>query len=102
MVDLTYLEFYSGIGGWGYALELALRNVASSSPEPKLLGAFDHSDLCKVVFNHNHHNKNLFRQTPIEKITQKQLETFSAHIWCMSPVSRRTYFSKFHMTCSLQ
>lgn len=85
MVDLTYLEFYAGIGGWGYALEFALRNVASHRLKPKLLGAFDHSDLCKTVFNHNHDNKKLFRQTPIEKITQKQLETLSAHIWCMSP-----------------
>jgi len=97
MIALTYLEFYSGIGGWGYALEHALRNVAPSSPEPKLLGAYDHSDLCKNVFNQNHHNKKLFRQTPIERITREQLEMHSAHIWCMSPVSGHTY-SKFPMT----
>ena len=93
MIALTYLEFYSGIGGWGYALEHALRNVASSSPEPKLLGAYDHSDLCKNVFNHNHQNKKLFRQTPIERITREQLETHAAHIWCMSPVSGHTILS---------
>ena len=99
MITLTYLEFYSGIGGWGYALEHALRSVAPPPPPPpvippeqpqlycQLLGAYDHSDLCKNVFVHNHHNKKLFRQTPIERITREQLETHSAHIWCMSPVS---------------
>jgi len=100
MITLTYLEFYSGIGGWGYALEHALRNVAVTPPSQpeqpqlhcQLLGAFDHSDICKHVFVHNHHqgtnhnqNKKLFRQTPIERITLEELETHSAHIWCMSP-----------------
>lgn len=93
MVTLTYLEFYSGIGGWGYALERALRNVASSSSspsiEPQLLGAYDHSDLCKTVFNHNHQNKKLFRQTPIENIKREKLEALSAYVWCMSPVSEQ-------------
>ncbi len=95
MITLTYLEFYSGIGGWGYALEHALRNIAAPPPpleQPQLhcqlLCAYDHSDICKNVFVHNHNqNKKLFRQTPIERITREQLETHSAHIWCMSPVS---------------
>jgi site-specific DNA-cytosine methylase len=98
-LQLTYLEFYSGIGGWGYALEHALRNIAAAAvaPQPhlhltcRLLGAFDHSDLCKSVFSHNHNqdNKKLVRQTPIERITQQELEALAAQIWCMSPVSRR-------------
>ena len=27
---LTYLEFYSGVGGWGYALEAACRSLSAS------------------------------------------------------------------------
>jgi len=58
----------------------------------QLLDAYDHSDLCNSVFMHNHTNyddsttKSLKpRQTPIEKITQKELESHAAAIWCMSP-----------------
>jgi len=85
-VTLTYLEFYSGIGGWGYAVEHACRSivkdVVASSPstthpslvsskavttegetlnladnfhlQPRLLAAYDHSDLANSVFYHNH------------------------------------------------
>ena len=31
MITLTYLEFYSGIGGWGYALEHACRSVQAAA-----------------------------------------------------------------------
>ncbi|KAL9179185.1 hypothetical protein ACHAXT_008475 [Thalassiosira profunda] len=30
---LTYLEFYSGIGGWGHALEGACRSIAAAAPQ---------------------------------------------------------------------
>jgi site-specific DNA-cytosine methylase len=67
-INLTYLEFYSGIGGWGYALEHACRSIvegeASTTDDdvggrllrlrPHLLAAYDHSDLCNSVFYHNH------------------------------------------------
>lgn len=76
-ITLTYLEFYSGIGGWGYAVEHACRSivneVALSSPpnrgaaegealhhvddfqlQARLLAAYDHSDLANSVFCHNH------------------------------------------------
>lgn len=63
-ITLTYLEFYSGIGGWGYALEQASQACRSSSDDEgsgedlqlraQLLAAFDHSDLCNTVFSHNH------------------------------------------------
>src|SRR6056300_1386085 len=94
MVNLTYLEFYAGIGGWGFAVERALRNIQLQGTEEQhqqqlhcqLLEAYDHSDLCQNVFNHNHNSDNkCFRQTPIERLTQQQLEGHSAHIWCMSP-----------------
>ena len=67
--SLTYLEFYSGIGGWGYALENACRSISvineqdnhnNNNPllRPQLLAAYDHSDLCNSVFHHNHHTYN--------------------------------------------
>ncbi len=63
-VTLTYLEFYSGVGGWSCALKEAVENiskrwVANESDIPqniismKCLGAFDHSDLCNKVLEHN-------------------------------------------------
>lgn len=73
----------------------------------QLLAAYDHSDLCNLVFMHNHasfekssssvpsssstskkKSKAKFykpRQTPIERITQQELESHSAIVWCMSP-----------------
>lgn len=59
----------------------------------RLLAAYDHSDLCNSVFMHNHtsqcqtqhHKTHKPRQTPIEKITKKELESHGAIIWCMSP-----------------
>ena len=72
-ITLTYLEFYSGIGGWGYAVEHACRSLVkecvASSPSTtstssleaddfhlrsRLLAAYDHSDLANSVFYHNH------------------------------------------------
>ena len=58
---LTYLEFYSGIGGWGYALERACRSIVQGESDEvglklraQLLAAYDHSDLSNSVFYHNH------------------------------------------------
>ncbi len=76
-ITLTYLEFYSGIGGWGYAVEQACRSIvkgaALTAPpntgttegeaihhidgfqlQARLLAAYDHSDLANSVFCHNH------------------------------------------------
>lgn len=33
MTTLTYLEFYSGIGGWGYALEHACRSIQATDTD---------------------------------------------------------------------
>lgn len=58
--SITYLEFYSGIGGWGCALKEATDRINQSiqtggleSTTLKRLGAFDHSDLCNRVFHYN-------------------------------------------------
>ena len=69
-ITLSYLEFYSGIGGWSFALHEACENVKKWLEEKKdeqqnqtssnniefatrCLGAYDHSDLCYKVFCHN-------------------------------------------------
>ena len=73
---LTYLEFYSGIGGWSLALEKACRDIAANTNthntscatsgddgaaaavtgqriSVQRLASYDHSDLCNAVFAHN-------------------------------------------------
>jgi tRNA (cytosine38-C5)-methyltransferase len=104
MIDLTYLEFYSGIGGWGYALEHACRSIVEGEEStmdddyggrlrlrPHLLAAYDHSDLCNSVFYHNlckrnnNNDRTKPRQTPIERLTLSELEDHGADVWCMSP-----------------
>lgn len=125
---LTYLEFYSGVGGWSFALQEACQNVNRDSEHKnnhihslakfkfstKCLGAYDHSDLCYKVFNHNFpeigysgspkysssssdgakqeqrkkkQKINSSWQTPIsiEKLTTNELEKMKADIWMMSP-----------------
>jgi len=152
---LTYLEFYSGVGGWTMALEEACHRIndcckeecvhgnssldttntvvletsdtsnqevtegkdketmeqqhhyslSTPSLQLKRLAAFDHSDVCNLVFQHNFSNaaekesqpqsqqgikrkrtKNpKSKPTSIEKLTKKQLETYNATIWTMSP-----------------
>ena len=66
IIPLTYLEFYSGVGGWSFALKEACDNVnrwfkkdqvggdsACIAFSTHCLGAYDHSDLCYKVFHHN-------------------------------------------------
>ncbi len=66
MEEISYVEFYSGVGGWTMALEQAMHNLgplfssidtkdSESKPRYKLkrLAALDHSDLCVKVFSHN-------------------------------------------------
>lgn len=58
---LTYVEFYSGVGGWTMALHEALhhgeRHNIANSPISSLgfqrLAALDHSDLCHSVLQYN-------------------------------------------------
>jgi len=58
---LSYLEFYSGIGGWTMALEeaccqinqFALKTGKTKMLSPKCLSSFDHSDLCNKVYEYN-------------------------------------------------
>jgi len=61
--ELTFLEFFSGVGGWSFALQEAIlslnRDLKSThgseeiSFSSRCLGAYDHSDLCSSIFRHN-------------------------------------------------
>jgi tRNA (cytosine38-C5)-methyltransferase len=144
-IEIKYVEFYSGIGGWTMALQesldrlgplLKLSSPSSSSSKSRIrrrryklkrLAALDHSDLCVQVFAHNfdkkkdkeeseneNENKNgdkggtirekqrrekqkqkkqngrnkKQQKSPtfsIERLSIRQIEEWSADIWCMSP-----------------
>ena len=142
--SLTYLEFYSGVGGWSYALGDACKRInnsvlmareeereerkdnsvsAAQSHQQqeventslplvtKCVGAYDHSDLCHQVFQHNFPETKRYEQSTtsanhgtkrknkklklgknasskpvaIEKLTKAHLENMSTKIWMMSP-----------------
>jgi tRNA (cytosine38-C5)-methyltransferase len=89
---ITYIEFYSGVGGWGMALNDAfsrsMKFQNNNNKCLKRLAGFDHSDLCIRVFEHNFglamdtkSNKTFV----IEKLTLKQVEDWAATIYVMSP-----------------
>jgi len=71
VIKLSYLEFYSGIGGWGFALEEACSKISSDKINNNLnlqveairLAAFDHSDLANSVLTYNS------KRSPEEKLT---------------------------------
>jgi len=73
-VEISYLEFYSGIGGWSFALQEAITALNVSchqdhrdhrgSYSMKCLGAYDNSDLCNSVFEYNFSSTQTF--APIE------------------------------------
>lgn len=83
---LSYIEFYSGIGGWTMALEEAVCRLSKEDVirnQPSRIAALDHSDLCTKVFEHNFGaDRKAFR---IERLTLEQMEAWNANIWFMSP-----------------
>ncbi|CAJ1892457.1 unnamed protein product [Cylindrotheca closterium] len=86
--DLTYVEFYSGIGGWTMAFEEALGRLENQEEpplKPKRITALDHSDLCMRVFEHNFRTKRKSFQIQIQGLTKKQVETWKSKFWFMSP-----------------
>ena len=75
-LPLKVLEFYSGIGGWHYAL-------AASSLRCEVVGAFELNPNANEVYAHNFGMKP--RQCNIEKLRLPELEAFGAQMWVMSP-----------------
>jgi len=112
-LTLTYLEFYSGIGGWTCALKEAIeilnKSMEGASLSMHRLGAFDHSDLCNKVLHYNfpepeapqnagkkpsdssNRRKKIKKSSAatkpvsIESLTKEQLEEKGAMVWMMSP-----------------
>ncbi|KAG7367522.1 DNA methyltransferase [Nitzschia inconspicua] len=102
---ITYVEFYSGVGGWTMALHEALERLSASSyggdcdgktPQPKhtlkRLAALDHSDLCNRIYEYNFGpplqsktTKGPMATTSIERLSVRQMETWAADVWLMSP-----------------
>lgn len=89
-----YIEFYAGIGGWSYALELWYQRQQTSKqqpPRPHCIAAYDHSDLCVRVCHHN--GILCCQQQRIEQLVSepqssaKQQEVLppAADLWCLSP-----------------
>eukprot|EP00897_Mesotaenium_endlicherianum_P003736 jgi/Mesen1/3390/ME000192S02555 len=73
---LKVLEFYSGIGGMHYALQLA--QVAAEVVE-----AFDINEVANDVYEHNFgHRPN---QGNVQRLTVRQLDAYGADVWLMSP-----------------
>ena len=87
--ELTFLEYYAGIGGWRMALHQALDRMKekNSHINTRCVAALDHSDLCVNVYQHNFpKDSQSVRTTAIEKITLKQLSTIlKASMWFASP-----------------
>jgi site-specific DNA-cytosine methylase len=78
---LKVIEWFSGIGGWSFALQL----VEQAHPEVKLevIQAIDINTLSNEVYYHNLHLKPVSKS--IESVTQKFLAANPADIWVMSP-----------------
>lgn len=90
--DLSYLEFYSGVGGWTMAFEEALGRLENQDippMKPKRVTAMDHSDLCNRVFEHNFGGDRKLMQKQIERLTKKQVEKWKSKFWFMSPPCRK-------------
>eukprot|EP00586_Coscinodiscus_wailesii_P000582 CAMPEP_0172483536 /NCGR_PEP_ID=MMETSP1066-20121228/10530_1 /TAXON_ID=671091 /ORGANISM="Coscinodiscus wailesii, Strain CCMP2513" /LENGTH=422 /DNA_ID=CAMNT_0013247445 /DNA_START=40 /DNA_END=1305 /DNA_ORIENTATION=+ len=97
--QLTYLEFYAGIGGWGHALSLACsRRRPSPLPSqsqqfqmpfviiPTRLAAYDTNDVALSVLRHNcRHERGgpRVRTTDVSKLDLSKIPV--ADVWVMSP-----------------
>ena len=73
---IRVLEFFSGVGGWHMAL-------AASRFRSTVVGAFELNPNANTVYSHNFTMKP--RGVNIEKLTAKDLDSYSADMWVMSP-----------------
>ncbi|GAX16899.1 tRNA (cytosine38-C5)-methyltransferase [Fistulifera solaris] len=83
---IRFVEFYAGVGGWTMALQQVVERGHSdlSGLRFECVAALDHSDLCKVVYEHNHKPVTLSNR-PIQKLTVGQVEGWQADLFVMSP-----------------
>lgn len=102
--DLSYLEFYSGVGGWTMAFEEALGRLEKQEMppmKPKRITAMDHSDLCNRVFEHNFGGDRKLMQKQIERLTKKQVEKWKSKFWFMSPPCRK-FVPTIYLQCKAE
>ncbi|VEU36398.1 unnamed protein product [Pseudo-nitzschia multistriata] len=98
-VSISYVEFYSGVGGWTMALEEGLgrlrerlsgeghgspkdQNNGQGRPvryELNRLAALDHSDLCTRVFSHNFLDRKSEEQQTQQQQQQQQQQQHPQH-----------------------
>ena len=96
---LRVLEFFSGIGGWHTGFHTVLASAStltSTSPSPttrrkntstelfKVVGAFDVNPNANVTYQHNFPDVPV-NKSDIKKLTVRQLESYHANVWVMSP-----------------
>ena len=73
---IRVVEFFSGIGGWCYALNKAQINT-------EIVAAYDINPIANKVYQMNHNLKPSYKS--IEKLSAKELQAHNAHVWVMSP-----------------
>ncbi|KAI8614644.1 S-adenosyl-L-methionine-dependent methyltransferase [Chytriomyces sp. MP71] len=85
--EIRALEFFCGIGGLHYGLNLALRQLraedASTQAEGKVLEAFDINHVTNRIYTHNFGHAP--SQRAIEKLTATELDKMGADMWLLSP-----------------
>lgn len=74
---ITVLEFFSGVGGWHLAL-------AASRVSATVVGAFELNPNANAVYAHNFAPLKP-RGVNIEKLSVKDLDSYRAGMWVMSP-----------------
>ena len=72
------LEFYSGIGGWKYAL-------SQSGASFRVVGAFDINTIANDVYTFNDTERLQPSPRNIETISVKYIESLQANMWVLSP-----------------
>ena len=70
------VEFFSGIGGWSFALKHSCESV-------EVVAAYDINPIANKVYQLNHNIKPHHKS--IEKLSAKELQSFNADVWLMSP-----------------
>lgn len=86
MDRLRVIEYFSGIGGWSWALStLCEQNFMQNEKKLsyEIVAAYDINPIANIVYEHNSNIKPNHKS--IEKLTIKQVEKLNANMWVMSP-----------------
>jgi len=75
-MDLSAIEFFSGIGGWARAIQIANLKIAVEH-------AFDINDSGNNTYFHNFHLKPSTKS--IVNLTTTYIDSLNVQVWLMSP-----------------